>query len=129
MTDTLSTKRRRYAVMPFTVDMDAPEVITRWGIRDLMMHRGDYPWSRLPDEFVWCKLPDDRGRLGMLTFDSPGAATEWIRRCRMVRQRQGGPAFWMPSGWWDANPMTRARVRTYADPWEDLPCDSPLVSA
>ena len=120
MTEPLLTRRRsnRYAVMPIRSD---PLKCERWyGILDTMLTD-----RNLTSDPAWCSLPG----IGRLEWPDSVAALRYLNQCRAQREQEGGPAWYLPEGWYGPGIERRATARTSVDPWEDLPPTSPLVRA
>jgi len=115
----------RYVVMPVP-----PEGLIRrsYGIVDLMTccSPRSLPWEHRPREFTWCGLPDESGQTVTLTWARAAEAEGWLHKCLAVRERQGGPAFFLPTGWYGP-PETAFAVRTAFSPWQDHPAGFPLL--
>ena len=105
----------RYAVMPYATDYRLGDVVTRYGVLDCM-----FPRAR------WCGLPGEDGEAEVLLWATPGAASEWVRQCLATRQREGGPACFLPFGWYGSSAV-QERVRADFGPWENHPPGSPLL--
>jgi hypothetical protein len=96
----------------------------RYGIRDMMIPApNERPWERHPS-LVWCSLPGDDQPLSWPTQE---AAMRWLRECLNVRLRIGGPAFYLPEGWYSPSKVEQDAAREKFSPWEDVPADSPLL--
>jgi hypothetical protein len=119
MTERLITRRsNRYVVMPCRSETVKGAVERWYGILDTMVT--DTQLSNAP---AWCSLPDT----GRLEWQDMAAPMRWLNECRAKRERDGGPAWYLPEGWYGPGFERRADARASVNPWEDLPPDSPLV--
>jgi hypothetical protein len=122
MTEPLLRRRRsnRYVVMPCRTEI-SNGIHRRWfGILDTMLTD-----RNLNGDPAWCSLPDT----GRLEWEDFNEAMRWLNRCRAQRELDGGPAWYLPEGWYGPGIQRRADARSAADPWAALPADSPLVHA
>ncbi len=113
----------RYVVMPYATDYVGGKCTTRYGILDCMITRADAPASC---DALWCALPGEDGDPEVLLWPTAGAAGEWLRRCLEIRQREGGPASYLPFGWYGPREVS-GRIRAAFSPWEgNHPPGAPL---
>lgn len=108
----LSTRRSsRYVIMPCRSDVSTGDVKRWFGILDTML-------SDLgPGTEAWCSLPD----VGRLEWEDATGPLRWLAECLTIRQREGGPAWYLPVGWYGPGFERRNEARNDARPWEELP--------
>jgi hypothetical protein len=111
--------------MPYSTDYSGTESITRYGILDCMVPRLDRT-AEPRGRAVWCSLPGADGEPELLLWTSAGAADKWLRWCVATRQAEGGPATYLPFGWYGAREISEC-VRAAFSPWEEHTPGSPLL--
>jgi hypothetical protein len=112
MSDTLSTRRStRYVVMPCRTDTTTGHVQRWYGVLDTML--SDLGTA----EPAWCSLPG----VGRLEWPDFNGALRWLNDCRAIRQREGGPAWYLPQGWYGPGFERRNEARAAGRPWDALP--------
>ena len=108
-------RQTRYIVMPYQTDYTGGDCRTVYGILD-----GMFPRPR------WCSLPGEDGEPEVLLWTTQAQAETWLHECADARQREGGPAYYLPFGWYGPREAT-ATVRAAFSPWEEHPPGSPLL--